>query len=233
MKNDTGAVILLIVLIVAAFLLLLPRITRLLGRHGHEEKDDLRHILAPSVLAICLCAICLCGTSWAWFTASTSTGVTTMQSSSYKLLYQVGDDAAELATAGTTYTLTAETCEINLTAAGTAGATGYCSVRIGDETYYTQQIFVDDTAFTFTITAPAGTEIILTPKWGTYAGTATIQNGATITVSTTQQSAPQTPDSTETTEPDTNPEDTTPVVPEPTDTAANFPELPDATDDFG
>ena len=52
------------------------------------------HILAPSMLAICICAICLCGVSWAWFTASTSTGTTQIQSSSYKLLYQVDAAAA-------------------------------------------------------------------------------------------------------------------------------------------
>lgn len=76
------------------------------------------HILAPSMLAICICAVCLCGASWAWFTASTSTGTTTIQSSSYKLLYQVGEDTAstELGEAGTAYTLTADTRVIKLKA---------------------------------------------------------------------------------------------------------------------
>ena len=46
------------------------------AKHAAKEKrsDGLMHILAPSMLAICICAICLCGASWAWFTASTSTG---------------------------------------------------------------------------------------------------------------------------------------------------------------
>ena len=59
-------------------------------KHATKEKrsDGLMHILAPSMLAICICAICLCGVSWAWFTASTSTGTTAIQSSSYKLFYQ-------------------------------------------------------------------------------------------------------------------------------------------------
>ena len=66
------------------------------AKHATKEKrsDGLMHILAPSMLAICICAICLCGVSWAWFTASTSTGTTAIQSSSYKLLYQVNEDAA-------------------------------------------------------------------------------------------------------------------------------------------
>ena len=64
------------------------------AKHATKEKrsDGLMHILAPSMLAICICAICLCGASWAWFTASTSTGTTAIQSSSYKLSYQIGND---------------------------------------------------------------------------------------------------------------------------------------------
>ena len=139
------------------------------AKHAAKEKrsDGLMHILAPSMLAICICAICLCGASWAWFTASTSTGTAQIQSSSYKLSYQVGEDttATELAEAGTAYTLTSDTTVITLKAKGTAGATGYCSITVGSETYYTEQIFVDGT-FTFTVNAAAGTEITLTPKWG-------------------------------------------------------------------
>lgn len=84
-------------------------------------------------------------------------------------------------------------CKITLSAAGTAGATGYCSIKIGDETYYTEQISVQDTvAFSFGITATAGTEIILTPKWGTYSGAATIQNGEDITATGAQPGNAQT-----------------------------------------
>ena len=149
------------------------------------------------MLAICICAICLCGASWAWFTASTSTGTTTIQSSSYKLLYQVGEDTAstELGEAGTAYTLTADTRVIKLKANGTPGAAGYCSIKIGDKIYYTEQIFVNDTSvFTFTVNAAAGTKIILTSKWGIYSGTATIQNGGEITATGSQPSSARTPD---------------------------------------
>ena len=147
------------------------------AKHTTKEKrsDGLVHILAPSMLAICICAICLCGASWAWFTASTSTGTTQIQSSSYKLLYQVGEDAtptelAEVKTVTVPESSIPESssCKITLSAIGTAGATGYCSIKIGDETYYTEQIFVDGT-FTFTVNAAADTQIILTPKWGSCA----------------------------------------------------------------
>ena len=143
------------------------------AKHATKEKrsDGLMHILAPSMLAISICAICLCGASWAWFTASTSTGTTQIQSSSYKLLYQVGEDATptELAEVKTVTVPESSSCKITLSATGTAGATGYCRVKIGDETYYTEQIFANGSAFTFTVNAAAGTQITLTPKWGSCA----------------------------------------------------------------
>lgn len=206
------------------------------AKHATKEKrsDGLMHILAPSMLAICICAICLCGASWAWFTASTSTGTTQIQSSSYKLLYQVGEDATatELAEAGTAYTLTSDTTVITLKANGTAGATGYCSITVGSETYYTEQIFVDGT-FTFTVNAAAGTEITLTPKWGTYSHDATLHNGKAITVTGSQQSNTQTPDNTVINEPSTEPTPTTPTAPTtqsstPAESATTAPE-PSAT----
>ena len=187
------------------------------AKHATKEKrsDGLMHILAPSMLAICICAICLCGASWAWFTASTSTGTAAIQSSSYKLLYQVGEDATatELAEAGTAYTLTSDTTVITLKANGTAGATGYCSITVGSETYYTEQIFVDGT-FSFTVNAVTGTEITLTPKWGTYSHAATLHNGKVITATGSQQSNTQTPDNSVTAEPSAEPTvPTTPTAP--------------------
>lgn len=205
------------------------------AKHATKEKrsDGLMHILAPSMLAICICAICLCGVSWAWFTASTSTGTTAIQSSSYKLLYQVGEDATatELAEAGTAYTLTSDTTVITLKANGTAGATGYCSITVGSETYYTEQIFVDGT-FTFTVNAAAGTEITLTPKWGSCAvrDNANLIDGE-ITVTGSQQSNTQTPDNTVINESSTEPTPTTPTAPTtqsstPAESATTAPEPP-------
>ena len=202
------------------------------AKHATKEKrsDGLMHILAPSMLAICICAICLCGVSWAWFTASTSTGTTAIQSSSYKLLYQVGEDATatELAEAGTAYTLTSDTTVITLKAAGTAGATGYCSITVGSETYYTEQISVNGTSeFTFTVNAAAGTNIILTPKWGTYSHTATIQDNGEIAATGSQQSNTQEPNSIVTTEPTAPTTPTTPTTPSnsPAESATTAPEL--------
>ena len=215
------------------------------AKHAAKEKrsDGLMHILAPSMLAICICAICLCGASWAWFTASTSTGTTAIQSSSYKLSYQVNEDTAatELTEADNTYTLTADTAVITLKATGTAGATGYCSIKIGDETYCTEQIFVNDTSeFTFTVNAAAGTQITLIPKWGTYSHDATLHYGDVITATGSQQNNTQAPDNTVTAEPSAEPTaptaPTTPsstpaesatTAPEPSENAPTEPETTD------
>ena len=192
--------------------------------------DGVFHILAPSLAAFCLCAVCLCGASWAWFTASTSTGTTAVQSSSYRLSYRVDKDAAatELDEAGTAYTLTSDTTVITLKAAGTAGATGYCSITVGSETYYTEQISVNGTSeFTFTVNAAAGTNIILTPKWGTYSHTATIQDNGEIAATGSQQSNTQEPNSIVTTEPTAPTTPTTPTTPSnsPAESETTTPEL--------
>ena len=215
------------------------------AKHAAKEKrsDGLMHILAPSMLAICICAICLCGVSWAWFTASTSTGTTQIQSSSYKLSYQVneGTAATELTEADNTYTLTADTAVITLKATGTAGATGYCSIKIGDETYYTKQISVNDTSgFTFTVKAAAGTQITLIPKWGTYSHAATLHYGDVIPATGSQQNNTQEPNNGLTAEPSTEPTaPTAPTTPSSTPTesatttpepSANAPTEPETTD---
>lgn len=186
----------------------------------HAEKrnrnDSIMSVLAMSVIGIAVCAVCLCGASWAWFTASTSTGTTAIKSSYYKLLYRVGDNtaAAELAEVKTVAVPESGKCKITLSAGGTSGATGYCSVQVGSEIYYTWQISAGGTEFTFTVNAAAGTNITLTPKWGTYSGTATIQDKGKITATGTQPSNTQAPDNTVTTEPSTEPTaPTTPTTP--------------------
>lgn len=153
-------------------------------KRGQPHGDGLARILAPSVLAICVCTLCLCGTTWAWFTATASSGTAVLQSSSYKLAYQV--DTADTA-AATDFTETAAVavpedgrCGITLSATGTEGAAGYCSVQVGDKVYYTEPIFVGGEAFSFTVTGDPGTEIQLTPKWGSYSGTATLHRGDNI-----------------------------------------------------
>lgn len=212
---------------------------RLFTRAGYRPKrietkkqsDGLLHLLALSAVGLCACLICLCGVSWAWFTATASSGTAVIQSSSYKLAYQVNGAAA------TDFTEKAEItvpeggqCSITLSATGTAGAAGYCSVQVGDETsyHYTKPIRVGDdaSAFTFTVYAAKGTKIILTPKWGSYSGNADLNSGDTI--GNTTGNTQETPvNAASTTEPATT---TTSAAPSrsPEESAASTPDAPPA-----
>lgn len=171
-------------------------------KRGQPHGDGLARILAPSVLAICVCTLCLCGTTWAWFTATASSGATVLQSSSYKLAYQTDTTDA----AATDFTETAVVavpadgqCGITLSATGTEGAAGYCSVQVGNEVYYTEPIFVGGDSFSFTVTGDPGAEIQLTPKWGSCAvreEANTVKNGSVITATGSQLSSTQSPSNT-------------------------------------
>lgn len=187
-------------------------------KRGQPHGDSLARILAPSVLAICVCTLCLCGTTWAWFTATASSGTAVLQSSSYKLAYQT-DTADTTDAAATDFTETAVVavpaggqCGITLSATGTEGAAGYCSVQVGDEVYYTEPIFVGGDSFSFTVTGDPGAEIQLTPKWGSYSGTATLHRDDVInTTGITQENTGTADMTTEQAEPT---EPTAPAAPE-------------------
>ena len=188
-------------------------------KRGQPHGDGLARILAPSVLAICVCTLCLCGTTWAWFTATASSGTAVLQSSSYKLAYQI--DTAGVA-AATDFTETAVVavpadgqCSITLSATGTEGAAGYCSVQVGNEVYYTEPIFVGGDFFSFTVTGDPGAEIQLTPKWGSYSGTATLHRDDVInTTGNTQENTGTADMTTEQAEPTEPTEPTAPAAPE-------------------
>ncbi len=169
-------------------------------KRGQPHGDGLARILAPSVLAICVCTLCLCGTTWAWFTATASSGATVLQSSSYKLAYQTDTTAATDFTETAVVAVPADgQCGITLSATGTEGAAGYCSVQVGNEVYYTEPIFVGGDSFSFTVTGDPGAEIQLTPKWGSCAvreEANTVKNGSVITATGSQLSSTQSPSNT-------------------------------------
>lgn len=188
------------------------------AKHATKEKrsDGLMHILAPSMLAICICAICLCGASWAWFTASTSTGTTAIQAASYSVNVSAENESVKIASESGTFTVTFTTAgsyTITLTPSGTAG-TGYCKINFADVDHYTDQLTSD--SLRFTVNADADSKLTITPQWGCYSGTATIQGGDVITVTAdgSQQSNTQTPDNSVTAEPSAEPTvPTTPTAP--------------------
>lgn len=182
MGNDIGVIILLVLLIVSAFLLVARKLAKTSGgKRMQKEKhsDNIVHILAPSVLGLCICAVCLCGMSWAWFTASTAASATTIRSATLQIEeVKLGDE--KLTSDGNgRYTITERLTENSYTlsfkATDSSTATkGFCkiSIKIGDSaetSYYTEDI-ADKIAHTVTITvnniSKEDVTITVEPIWG-------------------------------------------------------------------
>lgn len=182
MGNDIGVIILLVLLIVSAFLLVARKLAKTSGgKRMQKEKhsDNIVHILAPSVLGLCICAVCLCGMSWAWFTASTAASATTIRSATLQIEdVKLGD--TELTSDGKgrytiTQKLTGGSYALSFKATDSSTATkGFCkiSIKIGDSaetSYYTEDI-ADKIAHTVTITvnniSNENVTITVEPIWG-------------------------------------------------------------------
>lgn len=182
MGNDIGVIILLVLLIVSAFLLVARKLAKTSGgKRMQKEKhsDNIVHILAPSVLGLCICAVCLCGMSWAWFTASTAASATTIRSATLRI-EEVKLDDKELTSDGKgRYTITKQLTKNNykLSFKATKNSTatkGFCkiSIKIGDsaETSYDTEDIADKIAHTVTITvnniSNEDVTITVEPIWG-------------------------------------------------------------------
>lgn len=182
MGNDIGVIILLVLLIVSAFLLVARKLAKTSGgKRMQKEKhsDNIVHILAPSVLGLCICAVCLCGMSWAWFTASTAASATTIRSATLQIEEVKLDNELLTNSENGSYTITkaltkgSYTLSFKATDSSTA-TKGFCkiSIKIGNSAetpYYTEDI-ADKTAHTVTITvnniSNENVTITVEPIWG-------------------------------------------------------------------
>ena len=182
MGNDIGVIILLVLLIVSAFLLVARKLAKTSGgKRMQKEKhsDNIVHILAPSVLGLCICAVCLCGMSWAWFTASTAASATTIRSATLQIEdVKLGDK--DLTSDGNgRYTIAQKLTEgsytLSFKATENSTATkGFCkiSIKIGDsaETSYDTGDIADKNTHTVTITVNNNSNenitITVEPIWG-------------------------------------------------------------------
>ena len=182
MGNDIGVIILLVLLIVSAFLLVARKLAKTSGgKRMQKEKhsDNIVHILAPSVLGLCICAVCLCGMSWAWFTASTAASATTIRSATLQIEDVKLDNELLTNSENGSYTITkaltkgSYTLSFKATDSSTA-TKGFCkiSIKIGNSAetpYYTEDI-ADKKDHTVTITvnniSNENVTITVEPIWG-------------------------------------------------------------------
>ena len=182
MGNDIGVIILLVLLIVSAFLLVARKLAKTSGgKRMQKEKhsDNIVHILAPSVLGLCICAVCLCGMSWAWFTASTAASATTIRSATLRIEEVKLGDKKLTSDGNGRYTITQKLTEgsytLSFKATKNSTATkGFCkiSIKIGDsaETSYDTGDIADKNTHTVTITVNNNSNenitITVEPIWG-------------------------------------------------------------------
>ena len=182
MGNDIGVIILLVLLIVSAFLLVARKLAKTSGgKRMQKEKhsDNIVHILAPSVLGLCICAVCLCGMSWAWFTASTAASATTIRSATLRIEEVKLDDKDLTSDGKGRYTITEQLTKNNykLSFKATENSTateGFCkiSIKIGNSAetpYYTKDIAdKKDHIVPITVNNNSNENITITvePIWG-------------------------------------------------------------------
>ena len=182
MGNDIGVIILLVLLIVSAFLLVARKLAKTSGgKRMQKEKhsDNIVHILAPSVLGLCICAVCLCGMSWAWFTASTAASATTIRSATLRIEEVKLGDKKLTSDGNGRYTITQKLTKgsytLSFKATENSTATkGFCkiSIKIGNsaETSYDTVDIADKNAHTVTITVNNNSNenitITVEPIWG-------------------------------------------------------------------
>ena len=182
MGNDIGVIILLVLLIVSAFLLVARKLAKTSGgKRMQKEKhsDNIVHILAPSVLGLCICAVCLCGMSWAWFTASTAAPATTIRSATLRIEEVKLGDKKLTSDGNGRYTITQKLTKgsytLSFKATENSTATkGFCkiSIKIGDsaETSYDTGDIADKNTHTVTITVNNNSNENITipvePIWG-------------------------------------------------------------------
>lgn len=126
------------------------------GSKKDMQKDDVYHVLAPSLLSLCICILCLCGTSWAWFTAATSSGVATIETANYTAEVII----VEARTDTKTHNVTIHVPET------VTATTGYCEVELNGRTYYTPQILKGEN-FSFEVQVEdINKDLKITPMWG-------------------------------------------------------------------
>jgi hypothetical protein len=145
------------------------------GKHAQDEirSDGVIHILAPSIIGICICTICLCGASWAWFTASIGSSTTKIQAATYsvEVTSKTGETDVPIMSAGNGISeislKSGQTYTVMLRAGGTA-ENGFCTVDFEDTDYYTKQL-APGLMLTFIVNASKDSIMTITPQWGTCA----------------------------------------------------------------
>lgn len=147
-------------------------------------------LLITSVLGIILCITCLCSATWAWYSAGASSSSNTLGSGKFDLDVTVVDEnnaqgvtqsslqnnAFTLENAST-YTVTLKTTD------DTTVTKGFCTIRVGDDVYYTDSLYKTEPTFTFKIqTLTDDVAVSFSPAWGLPSADELIEKDEMLTI---------------------------------------------------
>ncbi len=149
-----------------------------------RERDELMRLILPPLLGIVICLICLCGTTWAWFTATSTGDITTIQAAEFRVTVSAKDTSpaenedatlSPTSTSGRTYIFNIKSVPKVYTftiskASDCTASEGFCLVTLtntkdnSEKRYYT-----DDINEEYSIKVQAGEEgtVTIEPCWGT------------------------------------------------------------------
>ena len=174
-------------------------------KYEKVSEKSLSRIMLSSVFGILLCGICLAGLTWAWFTGSVSSTANTITAAKFTVDISVIEEGATTPLSPTEengayiYALdTDKTYTVTVKASGSA-TTGYCTVKLGSDTYHTIQLYYaggegKPKSVDFTVNASDGSPLVITPQWGTFgitAGESLIGNGLSGIPTTETNTKPQ------------------------------------------
>ena len=165
-------------------------------RNKKITQKAFRRMAFSSALGILACIICLAGMTWAWFTDSVTSSGNTITSSYSAYSVKVSpasergllrsvfarrtqDEEVEYDHTGTFELPQGSEYSIVLAADGTASK-GYYRVKIGDDTYFTDTMYLGQ-AVSFTVDCTGnGTVMMITPYWMDNLGGSNLHDGMTI-----------------------------------------------------
>lgn len=133
-------------------------------KYEKMSNKGFRARIGLSIVTLIVCCVIFCSTTFAWFTSQKSSTVSPVIAAKYFLSIEA--DGKVLDTKEYTCPLATEDCHVfTMTASGTA-TTGYCEIKVGDQTYTTVAVLKGQ-SITLTIVAAQGTQISFSPQWGT------------------------------------------------------------------
>ncbi len=162
-----------------------------------RERDELMRLILPPLLGIVICLICLCGTTWAWFTATSTGDITTIRAAEFSVTVSAKDTSpaenedatlSPTSTSGRTYIFNIKSVPkvytftiFKASENDCTASKGFCLVTVANKngdsvnTYYT-----DNISEAYSITVRAGEEgtVTIKPCWGTVTHMNNVISGA-------------------------------------------------------